>query len=185
MGYAAAAGPNQPRQAAPCQPRSVVPRAAAPAQTGGGGGHAGGTQELFQTPSVQGEFGDITPEDFESTLNEERTLFFERKVAIFQVWQLFIVWMALTGLLVFVGSLIAFHHTLIQYDSSSTVLHTHVFDHFEPGEVNGTCDDYTPCRAEALCVNGRCSCQPPDFHVVAGVCESASTTKAAAAPKER
>ncbi|KAL3226146.1 hypothetical protein MRX96_049055 [Rhipicephalus microplus] len=79
--------------------------------------------------------------------------FFEKKLGPFQAWQVFIMWMAITGLIVYIASLIGFRRT---------------------GDVNGTCDDFTSCRGEAECQDGRCACLPPLFVVVDGICSKAS-----------
>ncbi|XP_065303335.2 uncharacterized protein [Dermacentor albipictus] len=128
----------------------------------------------FALPAY-GEQGHPIVEQFETTLDETKTLFFERRVSIFQIWQLFIMWLALTGTLVFIASLVGFRHVLMRQSQSTTLppKHIHVFrppDLPKPGEVNGTCDAVTPCGGAAECVDGWCSCNPPRLQVVGGVC---------------
>ncbi|KAK8778606.1 hypothetical protein V5799_020056 [Amblyomma americanum] len=41
----------------------------------------------------------------------QRTPFFRKRVFIFEFWQLFVMWMAVSGLLVYIGGLIGFRHS--------------------------------------------------------------------------
>ncbi|XP_070376974.1 uncharacterized protein [Dermacentor albipictus] len=163
-GFPTAAGVPQASQAAGFYqyPQGTVrgfPRDAAPQY--GSTAAARSSQEAL-VAGYPGDQGGAVPEDFESTVAEYRTLFFEKQVGPFHAWQLFIMWMAITGLAVYIASLIGFRH--------STLSHTHIYDHVEPGDVNGTCDDNTPCRGLAQCLEGYCTCRQPQFVVVEGVC---------------
>ncbi|XP_049513806.1 uncharacterized protein LOC125940992 [Dermacentor silvarum] len=151
----ATAGPSR-SPARALSPHSVTP-------LGGG----------FALPAY-GELGHPVVEQFETTLDESKTLFFVRRVSIFQVWQLFVMWLALTGTVVFIASVVGFRHILIRQSQSTTMPpYTHVFRPPglpKPGEVNGTCDVLTPCQGEAECVDGRCICSPPLSLAVGDVC---------------
>lgn len=123
-----------------------------------------------------GEPGHPVAEDFETSQDETKTLFFERKVSIFQVWQLFLMWMALTGLVVYIASLIGFREVLIKHiytTATSTPRYTDIVSTW-PGNVSSRCNDFTPCRGEAQCVGGRCICEAPDFIVVEDICVAAN-----------
>ncbi|KAH8031642.1 hypothetical protein HPB51_019656 [Rhipicephalus microplus] len=96
-----------------------------------------------------GERGHPVAEQFETTLDKTKTMFFRRRVSIFKVWQLFIMWLAFTGLLVFIASVMGFR---------------------QAEKVNGTCDVVTTCQDEAECVGGQCVCRQPPFVVVGGIC---------------
>ncbi|KAL1420358.1 hypothetical protein MTO96_024194 [Rhipicephalus appendiculatus] len=126
-----------------------------------------------------GERGHPVAEQFETTLDKTKRMFFERRVSIFQVWQLFIMWLAFTGLLVFIASVIGFRHVMVRHSQRTTPRpYTHVFrppDWPKPGEVNGTCDVMTTCQGEAECVGGQCVCRQPPFAVVGGICVYNST----------
>ncbi|XP_054924911.1 uncharacterized protein [Dermacentor andersoni] len=155
-GFPTAAGVPQASQAAGFyqHPQRTVPgfpRDAAPQY--GSTAAAGSSQEAL-VAGYHGDPGGAVPEDFESTEGEYKTLFFEKQVGPFQAWQLFIMWMAITGLAVYIASLIGFRHT---------------------GDINGTCDDNTPCRGLAQCLDGYCTCRQPQFVVVEGVCAKKTT----------
>ncbi|KAL1436697.1 hypothetical protein MTO96_049423 [Rhipicephalus appendiculatus] len=147
-----------------------TPRAAAAHP--GSVGAVGSSQEAL----VAGGHGDPdgpSPDDFESTMAENTTPFFEIECGCFKAWQVFIMWLAITGLIVYIASLIGFRHTLTN-PKSSTLSHTHINDYAYPGDVNGTCDEYTPCRGEGQCRDGRCACLQPLFVVVEGICQKAT-----------
>ncbi|KAL1436696.1 hypothetical protein MTO96_049422 [Rhipicephalus appendiculatus] len=113
----------------------------------------------------------------DETKEKMGTPFFEKKVSIFRAWQLFVMWMAITGLAVYIASYVGFRHVLKPHaEEANATSHTaETKPSPRRGFLGGHCDEFTPCRQPAICVQNACVCQYGS-RVVGHVCDSSDET---------
>ncbi|KAL3238692.1 hypothetical protein MRX96_048073 [Rhipicephalus microplus] len=77
--------------------------------------------------------------------------------------------MAITGLTVYIGSYVGFRH------AANVTSHTTETPSPQRGFLGGHCDELTPCKPPAICVQNACVCQYGS-RVVGHVCVSSDET---------
>ncbi|XP_070376972.1 uncharacterized protein [Dermacentor albipictus] len=124
-----------------------------PAATGAGTAFRAGPGTL---PPLRGDAMTTDNISYEEHRGHSGTSFFEKKVSIFKAWQLFIMWMAVCGLIVYIASYVGFRHML---KPNATEKNSPIRASPEPVFLGRPCGTKRPCKDPAICVQDVCVCR--------------------------